>query len=211
MDFSKAYQHLSVLYNELNAQFIRTSFVYNNHRIYLYYLNPDKSTDMLHLYINSSGVGKNYSVFCNFNFVHKENGPTTLNPFFPKNEYNALKRWLFSRDAYSPTPLFEHIRGIIEAADKTVFVSCEYGEISRHRGSANVKTSKDSISKSYFQTLRQSNMSIEMEKRIKSNYHNADKIIAFLRKNKKTLVFTDDFERRRDFYAYLDENLNFRI
>jgi len=123
---------------------------------------------------------------------------------FPKKEYRALRDGLFQQDSFSPRPLFEHIRTLLEKSVVFDFVACDYGKISNHRKRATVRTTSGTIAKSYFLTIRTSNISSDMIKRIRSEYRNPDEILNFLHRNHKTLVFTDDYERRKNFYAYME-------
>lgn len=210
MNYTNAYNHLHNIYDTMGVEFIRTEFQYLNHHFYLYYLNPDVGTDLIHLEIQGGLTPNAYSVFGTFPFIHTSKG-VLLNPFFPNKEYRTLKKNLFCHTDYSPTPVFTYIHDHLLTLTPRDFVNCQYGHISRSRARATVRTTNGTIAKSYFMTTRTSNISQEMKNRISAEYPNSLKIINFLENKGFTLVFTDDYDRRRDFFAFMEGKHDFTL
>ena len=201
MDFTQAFHNINYIYSIMGMRVIkRRDFVYKDHRITLYYITlPEDNTHIMRLLIRT---GKDI-LYIPFYLIEKNDGYAVINPYFPSQAYDVLKRSLFYIDQYSPTPLFEQIREKVENDSIDDYSISSISEFDGNIKNSTINTNPEDYV--YFHYLRSSDRVGEViQNRIKSFYPEPEQLIRRLKRIRKTLVFTNRYEKRQNLILVLN-------
>lgn len=194
INFENAYNKLNEVYEAIGSEIIYLKpYQYNNTSIRVWYMRTG-AHDILQISFMRNGE---YAV-CPF-YITENKGIHKIDAYIPGEIYGAISDTFETANGPKTKPFFENLRQRLYASEISDYGHANNDEFSEHINNANCIPNRN-VDLPYFSHLTTKSLSDDMVAKIRRmvSYPESYEIIKELRRNGKTLVFTNNFSKRKN-------------